>query len=293
MPKTIDQAYITTFESNVRHLAQQKRTLVRNWVEERHEESESHNWETLNAQEGSDIRTKPGGLSDTPDHDEIWQKRRTNTATYDTGNSVQHEDPIQMLVDPNSALVQRQAMAMQRKIDDILIGAAFADASIKGSQTPVAFPASQELGLYTAELDFDLVTAVTEKFLENDVDPDEEKVMFIGPKQARKLLHLLEATSADYNLLRPLQEVGMVNNWMGYTWVVTNRLNAPAADQLDLICMTRRAMGLHVARDVTTKVAEDPSKSFAWRIYSYMSMDAVRVEDQHIVKVKVADTFTA
>lgn len=292
MAKTIDQAYITTFQNNVRHLAQQRTTLARHWVEEVHEQSEAHNWEILNAQDDTAIRAKPGGLTDTPDHDEVWAKRRTNTKTFDTGNSVQHEDPIQMLVDPNSALVRRQAMAMQRKTDDIIFGSAFAPAAVKGSATPVNFPAGQEAGSYTDELNFDIVTEVTEKFLKNDIDPDLEKVMFISPVQARKLLHLLEATSADYNLMRPLQSVGMVNNWMGYTWVVTNRLNAPAANQLDLICMTRQALGLHIASDVMTKVAEDPSKSFAWRIYSYMSMDAVRVEDEHIVKVKVADTFT-
>lgn len=292
MPKTIDQAYINTYETNLRHLAQQSETLARNWVEVKYEHSEAHNWEIIDAQDDADMRTKAGGLQDTPDFDEEWGKRRTNIATYDTANSVQQEDPIQMLVDPNSALTRRQSMAMRRKIDDLIFEAAFADAAVKGAGTPVSFPASQEVGAYTDELDFNTITAVTEKFLENDIDPEIPRVMFIGPKQARKLLHILEATSADYTLVRPLQTMGIVNNWMGFTWIVTNRLNAPAANQLDLICMTRQALGLHVARDISTKVAEDPSKSFAWRIYSYMSMDAVRVEDKHIVKFRVADTFT-
>ena len=293
MAKTIDQAYINTYENNVRMLAQQKTTLARNWVEIKFEESEAHNFETLNESDtDADVNVKAAGLQDTPDNDEVWAKRRTNIQTYDTGNSIQQEDPIQMLVDPNSAIVRRQAMAMQRKIDDLIFAGAFSDASVKGSGTPVAFPASQEIGSYVDEFDFDLITQVSEKFQTNDVDLDQEMVIFISPKQARAMLHMTQVTSADYADVKVLANQGYVNNFMGYTWIVTNRLNAPAAGQLDMIAMTRDALGLHIAKDISTKVAEDPSKSFAWRVYTYMSMDVVRIEDEKIIKVKVKDTFT-
>ena len=156
-------------------------------------------------------------------------------------------------------------------------------------QAAVVFPASQVVGDYTAPISFDLVTEVLERFNENDIDPETEKAFFVGPAQIRKLSQLTEVTSADYVNLKILATTGCVTNWMGFTWILTNRLNVPAADQLDCLAFTKEALGLHVADDIKTQVAQDPSNSFAWRIYTYMSMDCVRVEDQHIVHAQVQD----
>jgi len=289
--KSIDQAYINTYETNLRHLAQQGVSKFRPHLQEVSEQSEAHNWETMEALLDSDVATKSAGLSDTPDFDEVWAKRRTNIITKHYANSTQLEDPVQMLIDPNSNIVMAQAKLFARAIDDVIIEAATKPASVKGSGTPVAFPASQVLGDGTSPLTFDFVTSVTEKFLENDIDPDERKVWYIGPKQVRKLLQLTEATSADYNALRPLQDKGYVESWMGYTWICSTRLQSPAAGEIDNLIMTNRALGLHMAQDVSTKVARDPSKNFAWRIYSHMSLDCVRVEDKHIVRAHLADTI--
>ena len=49
MPITIPAAYIETFESNVRQLAQQKISRLRNSVTEVNRQSEKHNWDRLAA----------------------------------------------------------------------------------------------------------------------------------------------------------------------------------------------------------------------------------------------------
>jgi Phage capsid protein len=305
MAKTIEQAYVNTYERNVRQLAQQGITRLRPFVTEKGEQSESHNWETLDEQE-TDIGTSSqttgmlkrsagdvwAGPVPTPNNDEVWEKRRTLINTYDAGNSTELEDPRQMLVDPNSAITISQSMKMRRAVDDVIITNAFSPATIKDGST-VAFPASQEIGDGTTPISFDLVTAVTELFLINDIDPMEGKVFIIGPTQMRKLLQITEATNFDYVNAKELSGNGYISNWMGFSWLVSTRLEDPGGlgDELNCIVMTKRALGLHVAKDIYTQVAQDPSASFAWRIYSCMSMDCVRVEDKHIVKVHVADTL--
>ena len=77
---------------------------------------------------------------------------------------------------------------------------------------------------------------------------------------------------------------------MGFTWIMSTRLLAPASGQLSCLFMTTKALGLAVNRDITARVAEDPSVSFAWRFYLFMTMGAVRVEDEQIVELHVADT---
>jgi hypothetical protein len=312
----IDQAFINTYETNLRHLAQQKYSKLKGYCQYVGEQSESHNWETLASMQDGDVDRKAdrtggvGGAGDnrlkpTPNVNKPFAKRRTNIDTYDTGHSTEQEDISQMIIDPNSNLVLSQGMAMGRHCDDIVIGGMWKPASVKGAGAPVPFPLTQVLGDGTAPISFDFVTSITEAFLNNDIEAEEAKVIVIGPTQARKLLQITEATSADYTSAMVLQSQGIVNNWMGYTWIVSTRLgkydpeywgldpvlDAPAAGAIFCVAMTARALGFHSSKDIWTRIAEDPSVSFAWRIYSALSADCVRVEDEHIFKLHLLDSL--
>ena len=297
MAATVNNVYVQTYESMVRHLAQQGNTRLRPWVMERSVQSEGHNWERLGPAEaviksGGSVPFASGRLVDTPVQDFPWSRRKSIPLTYHTGDSTEQEDIVQMLVDPNSNLVKAQGMAMRRSHDDEIISAATGD-SRDGQGNAVPYDPAQEVGDGTTAITYDAVTEVTEKFMDNDIDPDEEKCFVIGPKQARKLLQLTEATSGDYNALRPLTAKGYIESWMGYTWIVSTRLPDPSVGQDDseihCIAMTKRALGLQMNKDIWTRVAEDPSKSFAWRIYCASSFGAVRVEDEHLVRCHFAN----
>lgn len=295
MVNTVDKVFISTYENTVRHLAQQSPSRLRAFVQERAPGSEEHNWERIGPTTAQQKTTR---LQATPVQDTPWSRRTSVPKTYDTGDSTEQEDVVQLLVDPNSNIAIAQAAAMRRAYDDEIITAATGTA-LDGDGNAVALPNSQKVfgtvvDTYNTEFSFAMITAVTEKFLENDIDPETPKCFVIGPKQARKLLHLTEATSADYNALKPLATMGYVENWMGFKWVVSTRLNHPTAPGTDIDCFafTNRALGLMVDRDISNKTAEDPSISFAWRIYTYATFGAVRVEDEHLVQVQLADTFT-
>jgi hypothetical protein len=282
--------YIQTFESIVRQLAQQEIARLRPHVTERAEGSVQHNWERLGV---SEAVLKATRLTATPEADTPWTRRISIAATYHNADSTEQEDPSQMLVDPNSNLAMSLGFSMRRKTDDIIIVAATADAQNE-TGTPVAFPVGQIIGDYSTPISFDFVTAVQEKFMENDIDMSFPKVAVVGPTQVRKLMQLTEQTSSDYvhrEALQQLSSTGVVPNWMGFTWVCSTRLVVPSADQLDCLFFSRRALGLHVAKDISARIAEDPSNSFAWRIYCNLVMGAVRVEDEHIVWGKLADTL--
>ena len=294
MVNTVDNVFVSTYESILRHLAQQMPSRLRSKVTERGVNSEEHNWERLGTAEA---QVKSTRLQATPVQDFPWTRRVSVPVTYDVGDSTEQEDIVQMIIDPNSNLAQSQGYAMKRAFDDEIIAAATGTA-LDGLGAANAFPASQKVfgvtvNVYDTSLNFDLVTQVTEKFLENDIDPDEPKCIVIGPVQARKLLQLTEATSGDYVYAKALGERGYVDNWMGYQWIVSTRLLHPTAPGTDIDClaMSMKALGLMVDRDITSRVAEDPSISFAWRIYSYMTIGCVRVEDEHIVNIQLADTI--
>ncbi len=287
---TQPNVYISTFESIVRHLAQQEVTRLRPYVTERSAGSVNHNWERLGS---SDAVLKSGRLVNTPEADTDWSRRISVAQTYHNADSTEQEDPSQMLVDPNSNLAKSLAFSMRRQTDDILIAAATGTA-LDGDGVNNPLPAAQTIGDGTAPISFDLVTAVQEQFMNNDIDPSIPKVAIVGPTQVRKLMQLTEQTSSDYvqaQALQHLQQAGVVPNWMGFMWVMSTRLLEPAVDEKSCLFFTERALGLHVAKDISARIAEDPSKSFAWRIYVNLVMGAVRVEDEHIIELHVADTI--
>jgi len=299
MAIVIPSAYIETFESNVRQLAQQKRSRLRMCVTEVNNQSEKHNWDRL-AASAARLKTGPRTVSPAGGNGSgavgatdglQWTRRNTVIATYDTGEVVEPEDIVQMLIDPKNASTENLVMNMNRAVDDIIIAAATADAA-DGAGGTVALPAGQIIGDYSGEISLDLVLQVDEVFQANDVDPDEERYFIIGPKQRRKLLQLIEVTSSDFQGQSQALANGYLPGFLGFNWILSNRLNAPLADQLDCLAFTKKGIGLHVAGDITTKVGERTDMSFAWQIYLMLQMAAVRVEDEHMVQVKLADTVT-
>jgi hypothetical protein len=305
MTITISNVYVKTYENIVRHLAQQRQNRLRVWCMERSVQSEAHNWETMNSVEAS-IKATTGRIA-TPEVDSVWGRRQTQPVTYHVGDTVEDENIVQMVVDPLSNIAQSHGTAMHRSHDTEIIAAATGQ-SRQGDGTLIDFPdgtvngdveqnpsnaMDQTVGDYSTPLSFDFVTETTEKFMYNDIDPDMDKVMVIGPRQARKLLQLTEATSGDYNTMKPLASKGYVESWMGYSWLVHTGLNYPTAPGTDVDCfaMTRKALGLQMNRDITAEIAKDPSYSFMWRIYCKSTFGAIRVEDKHLVWLKLADTI--
>lgn len=299
MTITISNAYIETFENNVRHLSQQMRSKLRGHVTEVNKQSETHNFDRLAA---SSARQKTSARMVSPAGGDgsgavgstdglVYSRRSTVIRTFDTGEVIEPENLVQMLIDPKNASTQNLVLNMMRQVDDIIIGAATADAN-DGAGGTVPFPASQVVGNGTGEIDIDTVLQVQEIFDSNDVDPDETRCIVIGPKQKRALMNLIQVTSNDFQAVKALS-TGYLPNFLGFDWVVSNRLNVPDTDQIDCLAFTPKAIGLHVAGDITSRVAERPDMSFAWQVYLMLHMDAVRVEDEHIVKLHLADTVTA
>ena len=189
MGASISKVYIETYERTVRHLAQQGITRLRPWVTERGVQSKAHNWERIAATAATQ---KSARKVATPDDDTQWSRRQSIPVTYHTGDVTEPEDIVQMIVDPNSNYAKAQAMAMRRAHDDEIIAKAVGD-SRDGDGNTVTFAAGQSIGDGSVAINFDIVTQVTEKFMNNDIDPDEDKVFVISPAQARKLLQLTEA----------------------------------------------------------------------------------------------------
>lgn len=294
MANSIANVYVQTFADNVRFLAQQGDARLLSWCQTENRDAVSHNFERLGAMAmgAKADRGTAGRNADSPINDAPWSRRQTICATYDGGDLVEPEDIVQMLVEPTSKITRALGMAAKRQIDDVIIAKATAS-SRTGAGGAVAFGAGQIIGDYSAEISFDFVTQVFELFVTNNIDPEEPKCMVIGPKQLRKLQQMVEYTSSDYASVKALADKGYVANWLGFSWIISNRLLAGGgAGTKDCFAMTRAAMGFHWQKQIWAQVAQNPQKSFAWQIYTAMSCGAIRVEDEQLIWCKLKDTVT-
>ncbi|MGW8177965.1 MAG: phage capsid protein [bacterium] len=285
MAITIDSAFINEYEDNVRHLAQQMGTRLRPYVLEVASGGEAYNFERLGP---TDAVEKTGRRVPTEWIDDDWSRRVAQPRTFNHTMTVEHEDRVQMLVNPDSNYAYNQAMAMNREIDKLIIEACSGDA-LDGEGTLNPIPASQIIGDGTEPISFDLVTASQEQFMKDEIMPDQARVMVVGPTQVRKLMQLTENTSADYVRANQLQQYGIAPNWLGYNWVVSNLLEAPAAGELYCLTFTSRGPALAVNQNTFTRISENPSYSYMWQVFSQWTMGAVRVEDEHVQLLHVAD----
>lgn len=288
MPNTFDAVKIQTFSANLRALAQQGDEKLRSWCQVENKQSESHNFDIVGLVEATD---KVGRAVDTPIDDAPFSRRQSVVSTFHAGDLVEPEDGAQALVDPNSGITMALAKGMRRKVDAKIIAAATGQ-SRDGAGQAVNFVAGQIVGDHTAEISFDFVSEVFEVFTTNEL-VDEEKCFVIGPKQLRKLQGLVEYTSSDYVHVKALAEKGYTQNWMGFTWIVHNGLGASGgAGTIDCFAMTRRAIGLHVSKDIWGDAWVRPDKSGATQLYTAATMGAVRVEDEQLVWAKLKNTVT-
>jgi len=290
MTVSINQGFYSQFTSIVRHLAQQGDARLRPHVYEDPSGGEKYHFERLGSTAATNKTTATGVDAQTgiriatPFVDSPWTTRTALPSTWQWADTIEHSDQVQMIVDPQSAYAQNGAMAMRRSIDDLIITASTADAADKAGGTN-SFPVGQQAGAGIGQaMDIPLITEVNQKFQENDVDPDEPKCFVIAPKEVNAMLNDATLTSADYLAVKALAANGMVPNFMGFTWILSNRL-AVNTNVRSCLAFTRRGIGLTVNQDIFVRIAERADLSHLIQVYMEWTMGAVRVEDEHVVEV--------
>jgi hypothetical protein len=131
--------------------------------------------------------------------------------------------------------------------------------------------------------------ALLEAFNTDEVDPDEEKFLSISPDGVSKLLGEPKATSVDYVNARALMSGQVVPGWLGFTWIMSNRLTIPATTQRYYPAWTRDSMGLLVIADLEFEMGKDPGTSFDTIMQLSIDTGAVRVQDKKVKRIHVLE----
>jgi hypothetical protein len=227
--------------------------------------------------------------ADTPQIDTPHSRRRVTLADYEWADLIDNADKVRLLIDPTSSYAKAAAAAMGRAMDDVII-AALGGTAYTGEtgSTSVALPAAQK-PYSSSQSDGLTITKLLEakRLLDAaDVDPSLQRYLVCGPKQIGDLLGTTQVTSSDFNTVKALAQ-GQVDSFLGFKFIVTNRLKLDATNTDDRLAyaFTADAIKLAIGQDVLARIDERADKSYSTQVYYAMSIGATRMEEEKVVEI--------
>ena len=80
--------------------------------------------------------------------------------------------------------------------------------------------------------------------------------------------------------------MGQLNTFLGFNFILTNRLAAnTTADGHLALAYQRRALLLALGADVKTEIGPRADKSYSTQVYVSMDIGATRIEDAGVVEI--------
>lgn len=284
--------FVKTFESNAIHLVQQRYSKFRSRVTEKSPgATDKHSFRVVDARgamtDRANVGANAGKRPATNYADTVYNDRVVVSTPKNTADSFSRPDMKRMLEDPQSEIYKAMVPQVGRTYDDVINTAFFAAAQdTAGNNTAFgATGTTPTVGGAAIAFSLSLVADLLEAYNTDEVDPDEEKFLAISPAAVTAMLLEPKATSVDYVNARALMSGRIIDGYMGFTWIMSNRLTHPVAGQTYCPSWTRDSMGLLVLQDIVTDIGQDPSKQFDTTVQLSIDIGAVRIQEKKVKRI--------
>lgn len=205
-------------------------------------------------------------------------------------------DLLQTNIQPQGALVTSAIDELNRQYDTDFLTAFFGDAKTgetgsgttsfsAGNQIAVTEGVGSATGLNIAKL-----RAARKVLLQNEVDLDNERpVIAMSPKQQDELLASTEIGSADFNSVKALVD-GRVTSFMGFDFIISNRLPTDASSYRRLPVWVKSGMGCATWFDIKASIRRLANYKGNPTLVEAESMIAfTRLEENKCLEIKCAE----
>jgi hypothetical protein len=286
----IPDHFTTQFDSNWKHLVQQKNSKLKEYVTIDSIEGKEKSYNQLDATSMTLIEHRSG---DTRITNQSMAKRWIRPQQYDCAKLVDEFDEqfLGEVVLPTSPIIQSHAAAYARTCDKVIIDA-LGGSAITGPTGVVLTPlsAGQKIAANYVEsgavansgLTIAKLRAAKFLFDSNEVDEEEERILVVSAKQLQDLLRTTEVTSADYNTVRALVD-GTLNTFMGFKFRRSQQL--PLTVDIRS-CFAYVKSGIVLAeRGLKTHMDIRTDLSHSLQIRSVASLAAVRMEEKKVIEI--------
>ncbi len=280
---TPDTIYAKSYGSIVAPLAQQMGSKLRGFTNVKTGVNAEETY--MDQMTAFSVKTKGSRLSETnPEAVDVARRRIALVDKY-IAKGLDKSDDIRTLADPTSAVVQSGIWGMGREIDQIIYDAARGTAYTgKVGGTSVALPPAQKVAVGSTNMTLDKWLSGIEILNGNDYT-ENDRVLVIGSSQLSSLLATTQIQSADYNSIKALVN-GQIDTFLGCKVVrVSNDILELSGTTRYALLFAKKAMGLAIGQDVTSRVTEESTLHFAKQLYFSMSMGASRLEEEGVVEI--------
>tara|TARA_A100000172_G_C3042386_1_gene111004 strand:- start:1481 stop:2365 length:885 start_codon:yes stop_codon:yes gene_type:complete len=294
MSVNITTAFVNQYRANVEHLLQQKGSRLRNFVRVESQNSEFEYYDRIGSVDAIEVTSRH---SDTPLISTPHDRRQVSLRDFDWADMIDRTDRIRLLIDPTSPYAQNAAWALGRKMDDIVIEAAFGTAySGKTGSTSVAHDAGSVIAVNYVESGSAANSGLTvgklreaKRLLDsNETDPSDPRFIIVTSKQINDLLQTTEVTSSDFNSIKALVQ-GEVNTFMGFQFIRTERVATDSSSYRRVIAYCRSGLLMAVGSDINVDIGPRRDKRNSTQVYCSASFGATRMEEGKVLEIKCAE----
>lgn len=214
-------------------------------------------------------------LIDTP-----HSRRRVGLRDFHWADLIDDEDKIRTLGDPASPYAQNAAMAMGRKVDEVIIAAITGTAYTgKGGGTPIT-SGWNTVGLGTVLNIATLLAVRQELDADEAVDPGEDLFFLTNANGINGLLNDTNLTSADYNSVKALVR-GELDTFCGFRFIRTELVTGTTTSY----AFARNGLLLATGMDVSVSMDRRPDKRNSLQVLLKASFNATRMWEEKIVVI--------
>lgn len=285
VPNHYTQEYNTNWISRV----QQERSRLEPWIESISFSGERKRFDRL---QGSKSRRRTERIAPTPvanaESDSRWAYREFFEIP---ARLLDKDDALNLgpLTLPTSQYVIDDAREYNRVLDDLACDVALRDArtGTDGTST-LALPSAQKIvaggtGMTIAKLMSSLAIRKASEIDQNG----NNWVIVVGSQQWVDIMNLSQVQNSDYNSVKPLV-TGDVNQWMGYTFVINNRL-PKSGNVRSCVAWAKGAVKI-IKGDMTTDISVRKDLSLATQIYSMFNLGGVRIHDEAVIQIDCVES---
>jgi len=292
----IPENMVVQYGNNFRMLYQQRTSRLRPFCQiEAGIVGQSKSVERMGRSEAYDITSRH---ADTKFVETPHSRRWLDLQDKGWADLIDKLDKVRLLADPTNGYAMMANAALNRQIDDIIIGAARGNA--RTNVGLAVLPASQKIAVGGTGLTLAKLLTAKEILDTNEVDDDQEmaltgqtanpaqRVMVVNSRMLTNLYGTTEIKSVDYNTVKALAN-GQIDTYLGFKFIRTERIPRDAtATGGYALAWSRSCVALGIGQEISTSVDKRPDKNNAYQVFADMAMGATRLEDEGVVEIACA-----
>lgn len=311
MNSQIETWRVQAYAANVFNLSQQRGSRLAGIVRRESFTGKAEFFDRLGLATAID---KTGRNEDTPNLDIAHSRRMLTTVTRHWGTLVDKKDKLQNIHNPESQYSVAAQNALGRKMDDIIITAAFGTAYTgeTGTTSTTLGTAQKVACVASGALDYANTQALRyAKYIMDTAEVVGPRYLVHAADFLLKLLAATEVTSADYNTVKALV-MGELDTWLGFKFIHSEIVDDVVATTLDsdsfkystttglyssvgtsLAATDKTALAFVGDRIILgensggrqARIDERADKGYSAQVYAAMDLGAVRMEEAGVVQI--------